>query len=365
MATTSLNIPETQTAAVVNELGGEVTFVHDYPVSKPGHNEVLAKILYTGVCQSDLHTARGTATNPDGSSIADIGVKLPHVGGHEGVGKIVALGPGCDEDIKIGAYVGVRFISRVCRRCEFCLAGAEQHCIKSTTHLHHEDGSFQEYCVLDAGYLTLLPDDIDPVTIGPVLCAGLTTYKAVKNTNIRAGEWVVVVGAGGGLGHLAVQYALAQGALVIGVDGGAKKGDFLKSLGASHYIDFTTQNVVKEVFNLTGSGAKAVIVTSGSARAFAQAADMLKIGGVLSCVGIPPGKTVIETPVSRIVINGLHIVGNLVGSLKECLEAVDLVRRGIVKPKVHVRPFTDLPEVYRELERGEIEGRIVLKVAKD
>ena len=88
----------------------------------------------------------------------------------------MALGPGC-EDLKIGTLVGIRFISRVCRRCEFCLAGMEQYCSKATNHLHHEDGCFQEYIVLDANYLTVLPEDTDPKIIGPVLCAGLTAYK--------------------------------------------------------------------------------------------------------------------------------------------------------------------------------------------
>lgn len=184
-------IPETQTAATVPVLGAGVKFVHDYPVPKPGNNEVLAKVLYSGVCQSgayplkviavhstdvlDLHTQAGTAAGPDGEPITKI--KLPHVGGHEGVGRIVALGPGCGGDIKVGTFVGIRFASRICRRCDFCLAGKEQHCSKSTNHLHHEDGSFQEYIALDADYLTILPDDIDPAIIGPVLCAGLTTYK--------------------------------------------------------------------------------------------------------------------------------------------------------------------------------------------
>ncbi|EMR68265.1 putative alcohol dehydrogenase protein [Eutypa lata UCREL1] len=357
-------IPETQTAATVPKLGGGVKFVHDYPVPKPGYNEVLAKVLYTGVCQSDLHTQAGTASDANGNLITK--VKFPHVGGHEGVGRIVSLGPGCDEDIKLGSFVGIRFASRICRRCEFCLAGKEQHCIKGTNHLHHEDGSFQEYIVLDAGYLALLPDDIDPVTIGPVLCAGLTTYKAVKNANVNIGDWVVVIGAGGGLGHLAVQYAIAKGAVVIGIDGGPEKGDFIKSIGASKYIDFkTTPDLAQEVRNLTNGGANSVIVTAGNVKAFAQAADMLKVGGTLSCVGIPSQKGFIETPVSSIVIKGLHITGNLVGSLKECLEAVDLVRRGIVKPHITVRDFADLPAVYDELEKGDVSGRIVLKVAKD
>lgn len=150
------------------------------------------------------------------------------------------------------------------------------------------------------------------------------------------------------------------------MDGGAEKGEFVTSIGATEYIDFkATPDVVKAVQEITNGGANAVIVTAGSVKAFSQAADMLKIGGTLSCVGIPPGKGYIEAPISSIVIKGLHITGNLVGSLKECLEAVDLVRRGIVKPKILVRPFADLPAVYEELEKGDISGRVVLKVAKD
>lgn len=132
---------------------------------------------------ADLHTKAGTAAGPDGNPITK--VKLPHIGGHEGIGRIIALGSGCSDDVKIGSFVGIRFASRICRRCEFCLAGKEQHCTKSTNHLHHEDGSFQEYISLDAGYLTILPDDIDPVVMGPVLCAGLTAYK-VRSYWIRA-----------------------------------------------------------------------------------------------------------------------------------------------------------------------------------
>lgn len=189
-------IPTTQTAAVVTKLGGKVEFRDDYPVPTLSQNEVLARVLYTGVCQSgtldlfacntgkltiaslDLHTARGTAASVSGDPITNI--KFPQVGGHEGVGRIIALGPGIDHkspDIYIGMLVDIRFASRICRRYDFCLAGKEQHCTKATNHLHHEDGSFQEYIALDADYLTILPQDVDPVVVGPVLCAGVTAYK--------------------------------------------------------------------------------------------------------------------------------------------------------------------------------------------
>ncbi|KKY27253.1 putative alcohol dehydrogenase [Phaeomoniella chlamydospora] len=360
-----------QTVAIVKEQGQPAEFVHDYPVGSPGHNEVLAKVLYSGVCQSDLHTKLGTATGADGKPITNI--KLPHVGGHEGIGRILQLGPGCSEDVQTGRFVGIRFASRICRRCEFCLAGKEQYCPKATNHLHHEDGSFQQYIVLDADNLTLLPDDIDPVVMGPVLCAGVTAYKAVKNAHIKPGEWVVISGAGGGLGHLAVQYARAFGARVIGIDGGStQKKDYVLSLGAEHYLDFTAfspPELIAEVRRLTSGGAAAAVVTAGSSAAFTCAASMLRIEGCLSCCGIPPpspdGKDYIATSIAEIVIKGLRIQGNLTGSLKECLEAVDLVRMGMVKPEIKVRKFEELEDIYREMEQGKIVGRIVVKVVDD
>lgn len=218
---------------------------------------------------------------------------------------------------------------------------------------------------MDAGYLTLLPPDVDPIATAPTLCAGLTAYKAVKNAEIKVGEWLVVVGAGGGLGQYAVQTGIASGARVIGVDTGEDKRQLVTSFGAQ-FVDFKQMNdIVAEVQRMTDGGAHAVIVSAGHSSAFAQAASMLRIGGTMCCNGIPPGGGRIETSVAEIVIKGLKIKGNLVGNLKECLEAVELVRAGLVKPKIFVRPFKDLPAVYEELEKGDIAGRVVLKVGED
>lgn len=149
-----------------------------------------------------------------------------------------------------------------------------------------------------------------------------------------------------------VQYARAQGALVIGVDSGLEKRDFVLGLGAQEFIDFTSTDPVDRVREITGLGAHAVVVTTGNAKAFARACDMLRVGGTLSCVGIPYGGPFLETPINIIIIKGLKVTGNLVGSLKECMEAVDLVRHGLVKPAITVRPFSELPQVYEEMERG-------------
>jgi len=122
---------------------------------------------------------------------------------------------------------------------------------------------------------------------------------------------------------------------------------------------------VDEVIRLTGTGSHAVVCTSGNPKAYENAADMLRIGGTLACGGIPPGTPHLNTSIGAIVIKSLKIVGCLVGSLKETMEAVELTRQGRVKPTITVRPFTDLPKIYEELERSEIMGRVVLKVAED
>ncbi|KAL5343657.1 chaperonin 10-like protein [Aspergillus crustosus] len=211
--------PKFQTAALVRELGVVVEFVDDYPIPTPGTNEVLAKILYTGVCQSDLHTKKGTAAGADGSPITK--TKLPHVGGHEGVGRIVALGPGCGPDL------------------QFCLAGTEQYCVKSTNHLHHEDGSFQQYIALDADHLTTLPDDIDPKVVGPVLCAGVNATQNSPN-------------------YQSVQYAIAFGAQVIGIDAPDKR-KFVLSLGVTEFVDIVNTDPIQRVREITGLGAHAAV----------------------------------------------------------------------------------------------------------
>lgn len=160
---------------------------------------------------------------------------------------------------------------------------------------------------------------------------------------------------------ITVQYAKVLGAQVIGVDAPNKR-DLVLDVGATEFVDFVNTDPVQRVHEITGSGAHSVVVTAGSASAFARAADMLRVGGTLSCAGVPPGVAKLETPICNIIIKGLKICGNTVGSMKECMEAVDLTRRGLVKPEIKIRPFRELPAVYEEMEKGDVAGRIVLEV---
>jgi len=355
-----MTIPKTQKQAAVRKLGGKVEII-EAPVPTPGPRQVLAKILYTSVCQSDLHTNKGVATGADGKPI--LNVRLPNVAGHEGVATVVEVGSEVTSNVKVGDLVGVRFTATVCRECEFCLKGQEQYCPNATNHLHHLPGAFQEYIALDTGYLTRLPPDIDASVIGPVLCAGVTTWSSIKKANPRAGSWAVVVGAGGGLGHLAVQYLKAIGVRVIAIDGGNDKLEMCLGLGAEYAFDFSEAGLVDRVLKVTKGGAETVMVTAASARAFTSAPEYLRTGGTLCCCGIPSDNAVIHIPVATIVIRGWTIIGNLVGNMQEVNEAVDFTHRGLVKPIVTiVQGLEKLPECYDLLEQGKVTGRLVIKV---
>lgn len=153
---------------------------------------------------------------------------------------------------------------------------------------------------------------------------------------------------------------------MIAIDTGDKKRDYCLSLGATHFVDFqTTGSLSATIQEMTNGGAHGVVCTAGNPKAYAMAAELVRLNGTLACVGIPPGGPSLDLPIATIVIKGLRIVGSLVGSLKETLEAVELTRLGVVTPNVEVRPFKDLPQVYEELERNAVAGRVVLKVAHD
>ena len=163
-----------------------------------------------------------------------------------------------------------------------------------------------------------------------------------------------------------MQYARVAGARVIAIDGGASKRDYCLNLGASEYVDFkAVPNLVDHIHKLTNGGAHAIVCTAGSPGAYAHAADMLRIGGTLACGGIPPGTPHLQTSIGAIVIKGLKIVGNLVGSHQETMQAVELTRLGLVKPTITVRRWEDLQEIYEDLEHDRVSGRVVVKIARD
>lgn len=218
-----------------------------------------------------------------------------------------------------------------------------------------------------ANYVTPIPDGLDSAAAAPLLCAGVTVYSALRKANAESGSWVVISGAGGGLGHLAVQFsARGIGHRVIGIDHSSKKDLVLES-GAEHFIPVDgTDNFAEAVKGLTGGlGAHAVVVCTANNAAYASSLDMLRFGGRVVCVGIPEGEPV---PIKCanpgvMVAKALQIVGSAVGSRKEAIETMDFGARGIVKTHFRTEKMDKLTGIFEEMHKGALKGRVVLDLS--
>ena len=211
---------KTMRAAVVHAFGEPLT-IDELAVPEPGPGEIVVKLVATGVCHTDLHAARGDwAVKPT----------LPLVPGHEGVGHVVAVGAGVTH-VKEGDAVGVPWLHDACGQCEYCLTGWETLCPSQHNTGYSVNGTYAEYVLAKADYVGHLPAGANMEEIAPILCAGVTTYKGLKETEARAGEWVGISGVGG-LGHVAVQYAKAMGFSVAALDVDPTKLELARSLGA-------------------------------------------------------------------------------------------------------------------------------------
>lgn len=261
----SPQIPKTQMAQVFDRHGGPIEY-REIPVGTPGHDEVLINIKYTGVCHTDLHAWKGDWP---------LDVKLPLVGGHEGAGVVVALGSSVT-DIEIGDHVGVKWLNSSCGKCQFCMSADEPLCPNPSLSGYTVDGTFQQYAVANAGHVARIPKELPLDAMAPILCGGLTVYKALKESNARPGNTVVITGAGGGLGTLALQYAKAMGLRTIAIDGGDEKRKMCtEKLGAEVFVDFMTDDVVAKVKEATGGfGAHAVVLLAVSEKPFQQATEV-------------------------------------------------------------------------------------------
>lgn len=198
--------------------------------------------------------------------------------------------------------------------------------------------------------MTPIPDGLDSATAAPLLCAGVTSYAALRRTQARSGQWIVISGAGGGLGHIAVQLGKGMGLRVIGIDNGSKE-DFVKECGAEVFLDIIKHDdktIVEEVKKTTGGlGASAVLVCTASNKAYAQAVDFLRFGGTLVCVGVPEGKleAIASAYPTSVVFKQLTITGTAVGNRKDATEVLDFAVRGVVKIHTRVEPLEKLDEV--------------------
>ena len=340
---------KTMQAAVVEKFGAPLV-VREVPVPTPGPGQALVEIIASGVCHTDLHAADG-----------DWPVKptLPFTPGHEGAGIVTALGPGVTH-LKEGDRVGIVWLHSACGHCEFCLSGWETLCLEQKNSGYSVNGSFAQYAVAQADYLGRIPQNLSFVEAAPILCAGVTTYKGLKETQARPGEWVVISGVGG-LGHVAIQYAKAMGLHVAAVDLGPEKMALAKKLGAEITIDAKTQDPPTEIQKQIG-GAQGVLVTAVSTIAFKQAIGMLRRGGTCVLNGLPPG----EFPVSifDVVLNRYTIRGSIVGTRLDLEEALAFAAEGKVKATIETLPLESINDVLNRLRTGRVNGRVVLGIGE-
>jgi len=224
-------------------------------------------------------------------------------------------------------------------------------------------GTFQEYAVSYLEYVTPIPEHVDGAATTPILCAGMTVYKALKRANVTVGQWVAISGAGGGLGHLAVQYASAMGLRVLAVDTGEAKRDLALRLGAEKWIDFReSKDLVEDVKEATAGGPHAALIAAGDPRPFSQAVGYLRPTGTLLAVGMPGGDAMMNLPIVAIIAKSLHILGSSVGNRQEVNEALNVAALGKVKCEHEVRELEDINKIFADMEAGRLMGRVVLKL---
>jgi len=342
-------IPSKMKAAVVREFGKPLT-IEEMPVKRPGRNEILVKIITSGVCHTDLHAATGDWP---------VKPKMPLIPGHEGLGYVAALGEGVDY-IKEGDIVGVPWLYSACGHCEHCITGWETLCESQHNGGYSVDGSYAEYVVADARYVGHLPSGIDFTAMAPILCAGVTVYKGLKETEVKPGEWVAISGIGG-LGHVAVQYAKAMGMHIAAIDIADDKLELAKRLGADIVVNARQQDPGEYIKKETQGGVHGVLVTAVSTIAFKQGLSVMRRKGTLALNGLPPGS--FELPIFQTVLNRHTIRGSIVGTRKDLQDALQFAVEGKVKATVHAAKLEDINTIFDEMKKGEIQGRRVLEIA--
>ncbi|KAL4900470.1 alcohol dehydrogenase 1 [Aspergillus multicolor] len=348
-----MSLPSTQWAQVAPRIGGPLEY-KQIPVPKPGPDQILVKIKYSGVCHTDLHAMMGHWPIP---------VKMPLVGGHEGAGIVVAKGSLVSE-FNIGDRAGIKWLNGSCGDCEFCRQSDDPLCAKAQLSGYTVDGTFQQYALAKASHASKIPDGVPLDAAAPVLCAGITVYKGLKESGVRPGQTVAIVGAGGGLGSLALQYAKAMGIRVVAVDGGDEKRGMCEVLGAEAFVDFIkSSDLVADVKAATpdGLGAHAVILLAVSEKPFQQATEYVRSRGTIIAIGLPPD-AYLKAPVLNTVLRMISIKGSYVGNRQDGVEALDFFARGLIKAPFKTAPLEDLPKIFELMEQGKIAGRYVLEM---
>jgi propanol-preferring alcohol dehydrogenase len=322
--------------------------LREWDIPKPGVGQILVKTEFCGVCHTDIHAADG-----------DWPVKpqLPFIPGHEGIGRVSAIGAGVTR-VKEGDRVGVPWLHSACGHCEYCLTAWETICPAETFTGYNTNGAFAEYLLADPNYVAHIPTALSPQEAAPIICAGVTSYKGIKQTEAKPGEWLAVSGIGG-LGHLAIQYAKHMGLKVCAVDIDYGKLALAKSMGADVTVNAKAGDPAAAVKKATDGGAHGVLITAPSLPAFKQGVGMTRKHGICVLVGIPPGD--FPVPLFSVVADCISIRGSFVGNREDLAEALSFAAEGKVKADIELQPLSAINAVFKRLEAGDVSARVVLR----
>lgn len=354
---TALPLPATMKAAVVEEFGKPLV-IREVPIPEPGPGEVLIKVICSGVCHTDLHVRDGDWY---------VKPKLPIIPGHEGAGIVAKLGPGVTT-LQVGDRVGHAWLHDSCGGCDYCLSGWETVCGKQNQTGFFANGCFAEYTIALANYVGKIPSTLTFSQAAPILCAGVTTYKALKETEVKPGQWVAIIGACGGLGHVGVQYAKSMGMKVVALDAGeAKRSYALDVLKTEAFVDIagkTGEQVVAAVKAASdGIGVHGSVILAPVGAAFRQGVDMLRPLGTAVGIALPPCDFPVD--IFTLILHRKTIRGSIVGTRKDLNECLAIAGDGKVTCTVDERKLEDINEILKEMHEGKIKGRCVLRISPD
>ncbi|MDR5753434.1 MULTISPECIES: alcohol dehydrogenase [unclassified Caballeronia] len=330
-------------AVEVTEAGGPLQLV-ERDVPEPGPGQVRIKVQACGICHSDSLTKEGQWP----------GLQYPRVPGHEIAGVVDAVGDEVDE-WKVGQRVGVGWHGGHCGHCDHCRRGDFVLCQRALVPGISYDGGYANYMVAPVQALARIPDDLSDVDAAPLLCAGITTFNALRNSGARAGEVVAILGIGG-LGHLGVQFARKMGFRTVAIARGKDKAPLATELGAHHYIDSSAENVAESLTAL--GGAKVILATATSGKAMSAALGGLGLNGKMIMVGI--GQEPVEVPIAQFIMGRHSVQGWPSGTSADSQDTLDFSALSGVKPMIEEFPLARAPEAYDRMMSGAARFRVVL-----
>jgi len=314
----------------------------------PGPDEVVIEVEACGVCHSDLHVVDG-----DWVQFARI-VKKPLIPGHEIAGRVVERGAEV-ENLAVGERVGVPWIHRTCGECEFCRGGNENLCVKQQITGVTVDGGYAEFVKVPAAHAIRIPASLSPLDAAPLMCAGVTVYRALRQVQISRGQRLAVFGVGG-LGHLAVQIGVALGAEVAAIDVAEEKLALARAFGAAKTLDARAPTLVREL--KAHGGFHVAIVTSAAKAAYDTAFSSVRPTGTLLVVGLPAEN--ICFPPILMAAGEIHIRASAVGTRQDLREVLEMAASGRLRCQRSPRPLGEVNAVLEELRHGKVSGRVVL-----